>query len=324
MKPNRIAAAWLAAAFTLAAAPAALAQAWPNKPVRVINPFAAGGGTDTFARPLAARLSQTLGQTVLIENQGGAGGTLGAANAAKAAPDGYTLFMGAVHHTIAETLYTKLPYSLEKDFMPITMVASVPNVLVVGTQVPSKTLKELVDLAKSKPGELNYGSAGVGAASHLNGEMFNSAAGVKMVHVPFKGFSEQLVEIYAGRVQMTWAPVILALSHIQSGRLRPLAVSTAKRSTSLPNVPTVAETAIPGFVYDPWFAVFAPAATSKSIVKELNRAIVKTLDLPDVRQQLQRLGAEPVSTTPEETDKYIRAEIDKLGKVVKASGATAE
>ena len=326
MNTRTIGRAALAAASLIAAVPGALAAeaAYPNRPVRVVVPFTPGSATDALARTLGPKLSEMWGQQVVVDNRGGAGGTIGANIVAKATPDGYTLLLNSASHAINATLYPKLPFDTVKDFAGITMVASVPNVLVVGTQVPSKTLKELVDLAKSKPGELNYGSAGVGAASHLNGEMFNSAAGVKMVHVPFKGFSEQLVEIYAGRVQMTWAPVILALSHIQSGRLRPLAVSTAKRSTSLPNVPTVAETAIPGFVYDPWFAVFAPAATSKSIVKELNRAIVKTLDLPDVRQQLQRLGAEPVSTTPEETDKYIRAEIDKLGKVVKASGATAE
>jgi len=315
-----------AAASLIAAVPGALAAeaAYPNRPVRVVVPFTPGSATDALARTLGPKLSEMWGQQVVVDNRGGAGGTIGANIVAKATPDGYTLLLNSASHAINATLYPKLPFDTVRDFAGITMVASVPNVLVVGTQVPSKTLKELIDLAKSKPGELNYGSAGVGAASHLNGEMFNSAAGVKMVHVPFKGFSEQLVEIYAGRVQMTWAPVILALSHIQAGRLRPLAVSTAKRSTSLSSVPTVAEAAIPGFVYDPWFAVFAPAATAKPIVKELNRAIVKTLDMADVRQQLQRLGAEPVSTTPEETDKYIRTEIEKLGKVVKASGATAE
>jgi tripartite-type tricarboxylate transporter receptor subunit TctC len=190
--------------------------------------------------------------------------------------------------------------------------------------VPAKTLKELIELAKSKPGQLNYGSAGIGSASHLNGEMFTSAAGLNIVHVPFKGFAEQLTEIYAGRIQMTWAPQILAMSHIQAGRLRPLGVSTAKRSSGLPNVPTASEAGLPGFVYDPWFAVFVPAATPKPVVRELNRAIVKTLDMPDVRELMQRQGAEPVSSTPEETEKYVRSEIVKLGKVVKASGARAD
>lgn len=299
-------------------------QKFPDRPVRFVVPFTPGSATDALARTLAPKLTDIWNQQVIVDNRGGAGGTIGANIVAKASPDGYTLLLNSAAQAINATLYPKLPYDTVKDYTSVSMVASVPNVLVVGQQVPAKTLKEFIDLAKSKPGELNYGSAGIGSASHLNGEMFTSAAGVKIVHVPFKGFAEQLTEIYAGRIQMTWAPQILAMSHIQAGRLRPLAVSTAKRSSGLPNVPTASEAGLPGFVYDPWFAVFVPAATPKPIIRELNRAIVKALDMPDVREMMQRQGAEPVSSTPEETEKYVRSEIVKLGKVVKASGARAD
>jgi tripartite-type tricarboxylate transporter receptor subunit TctC len=312
-------------AVVLAAVTASAAdQKFPNRPVRFVVPFTAGSATDTLARILAPKLTDTWGEQVVVDNRGGAGGTIGANIAAKSAPDGYTLLLNSASHAINATLYPRLPYDTAKDFAGVTLVASVPNVLVVGPQVPAKTLKELIELAKSKPGVLNYGSAGVGSASHLNGELFTSSAGVRIVHVPFKGFAEQLTEIYAGRIQMTWAPQLLAMSHIQAGRLRPLAVSTAKRSSALANVPTAAEAGLPGFVYDPWFAIFVPGGTPKPIVAQLNRAIVKVIELPDVREQLQKQGAEPVTSTPEQTDKYVRAEIVKLGKIVKESGAKAE
>jgi tripartite-type tricarboxylate transporter receptor subunit TctC len=311
-------------ALLVAHAATAAEQRFPNRPVRFVVPFTAGSATDALARTLGPKLTELWGQQAIVDNRGGAGGTIGANIVAKASPDGHTLLLNSAAQAINATLYPKLPYDTLRDFTSVSMVASVPNVLVVGQHVQARTMKELIDLAKAKPGELNYGSAGVGSASHLNGEMFGAAAGIRMVHVPFKGFAEQLVEIYAGRVQMTWAPQILAMSHIQAGRLRPLAVSTAKRSSGLANVPTAAEAGLPGFVYDPWFAVFVPSATPKPVVRELNRAIVKTLEMPEVREQMQRQGAEPVSSTPEETEKYVRAEIVKLGKVVKSSGARAD
>lgn len=313
-----------AGAALVANAAFAAEQQFPNRPVRFIVPFTPGSATDALARTLSPRLTEMWRQQVVVDNRGGAGSTIGANLVAKASPDGYTMLLNSNAQAVNATLYPKLPYDTVKDFAAVTLVASIPNVLCVGQQVPAKTLKELINLAKARPGELNYGSAGVGSASHLNAELFTSTAGIKMVHVPFKGFAEQLTEIYAGRIQLTWAPQLLALSHIQAGRLRPLAVSTAKRSSSLPDVPTTAEAALPGFAYDPWFAVFVPSATPKAIVRELNRAIVKTLDIPEVREQLKRQGAEPVSSTPEATDKYVRAEIEKLGKVVKASGARSD
>ena len=311
---------------TLAAVPAAAQEAakFPQRPVRFIVPFTPGSATDALARVLGQKLSDVWSQQVVVDNRAGAGSVIGTGIAAKAAPDGYTLLMVSASHAVNATLYSKLPFDPARDFAGVTLVASIPNVLVVGTHVAAKSVQELIALAKAQPGKLNYGSAGIGAASHLNGELFNSTVGVKMVHVPFKGFSEQLTEIFAGRVDLTWAPQILAMTHIKSGRLRPLAVSTAKRSTSLPDVPTVAEAGVPGFVFDPWFAVLVPAATPKPLIAALNAEIVKVLQLPDVREKLLVQGAEPVSSTPAQLDAYLRDEIVKLGKIVRDSGARAE
>jgi tripartite-type tricarboxylate transporter receptor subunit TctC len=232
--------------------------------------------------------------------------------------------MVSASHAVNATLYSKLPFDPAQDFAGVTLVASIPNVLCVGTHVQAKNVQELIALAKANPGKLNYGSAGIGSASHLNGELFNSTVGLKMVHVPFKGFAEQLTEIFAGRVDLTWAPQILAMTHIKSGRLRALAVSTAKRSTALPDVPTVAEAGVPGFVFDPWFAVLVPAATPKAIINKLNADIIKVLQMPDVREKLLVQGAEPVSSTPAQLDTYIKSEIVKLGKIVRESGARVD
>ncbi len=299
-------------------------QKFPDRPVRFIVPFTPGTATDSLARTLSQKLSETWGQQVVVDNRAGAGSVVGTGIAAKAAPDGYTLLMVSASHAVNATLYANLPFDPAKDFAGITLVASIPNVLSVGTHVQAKNVQELIALAKANPGKLNYGSAGIGAASHLNAELFNSTLGVKMVHVPFKGFSEQLTEIFAGRVDLTWAPQILALSHIKSGRLRALAVSTAKRSTALPEVPTVSEAGVPGFVFDPWFAMLAPAATPKAIIDKLNADIVRVLQMPDVRERLLMQGAEPVFSTPARLDAYLKEEIAKLGKIVRESGARAE
>jgi len=207
----------------------AQAQAWPTKPIRIINPFPAGGGTDTFARPLAAKLTQALGQTVYVENQGGAGGTVGAANAAKASPDGYTFFMGAIHHTIAESVYAKLPYNIERDFMPITVVAYVPQVMVVHPKHPFKTIKELVDYAKANPGKLNFGSPGSGTGHHLAMELFMSTTGIKMVHIPYRGAGPMMQDLIAGQVDLVFDGMGTSAAQIKGGKLRPLAVATPQR-----------------------------------------------------------------------------------------------
>jgi tripartite-type tricarboxylate transporter receptor subunit TctC len=300
------------------------APAFPSRPVRFIVPFTPGTATDSLARTLGQKLSELWGQQVVVDNRAGAGSVVGTSIAAKSAPDGYTLLMVSASHAVNATLYSKLPFDPAKDFAGVTLVASIPNVLVVGTHVQAKNVQELIAFAKAQPGKLNYGSAGIGAASHLNGELFNSTVGVKMVHIPFKGFSEQLTEIFAGRVDLTWAPQILAMTHIKSGRLRALAVSTARRSTALPDVPTVSEAGVPGFVFDPWFAVLVPAATPKALINRLNADIVKVLQMPDVREKLLVQGAEPVSDTPAHLDAYIREEIAKLGKIVRESGARVD
>jgi tripartite-type tricarboxylate transporter receptor subunit TctC len=297
---------------------------FPTRPVRFIVPFTPGSATDALARILGQKLSETWGQQVVVDNRAGAGSLVGTGIAAKSAPDGYTLLMVSASHAVNATLYSKLPFDPAKDFAGVTLVASIPNVLCVGTHVQAKNVQELIASAKAQPGKLTYGSAGIGSASHLNAELFNSTVGLKMVHVPFKGFAEQLTEIFAGRVDLTWAPQILAMTHIKSGRLRALAVSTARRSTALPDVPTVAEAGVPGFVFDPWFAVLVPAATPKAIVNKLNADIAKVMQMPDVREKLLVQGAEPVSSTPAQLDAYIKSEIVKLGKIVRESGARVD
>jgi tripartite-type tricarboxylate transporter receptor subunit TctC len=317
----------LIAALAAGTLPDAFAQGapkFPDRPVRFIVPFTPGSATDSLARTLSQKLSETWGEQVVVDNRAGAGSVVGTGIAAKAAPDGYTLLMVSASHAVNATLYSKLPFDPVKDFSGVTLAASIPNVLTVGTHVQAKNVQELIALAKASPGKLNYGSAGIGAASHLNAELFNSTLGLKMVHVPFKGFSEQLTEIFAGRVDLTWAPQILAMAHIKSGRLRALAVSTAKRSTALPDVPTVSEAGVQGFVFDPWFAVLAPAGTPKIIIDKLNADIVRVLQSPDVRDRLLAQGAEPVSSTPARLDAYVKEEIAKLGKIVRESGARAE
>ena len=325
MKPQRTAAALLAAAltaFTFAGAPAALAQAWPNKPVRVINPFPAGGGTDTFARPLAAKLTQALGQTVLIENQGGAGGTLGATNAAKAAPDGYTLFMGAVHHTIAETLYTKLPYALERDFAPITLVASVPNVVVIHPKHAGiRTFKDFVDFAKANPGKLNFGSAGNGTTHHLSVELFKIVGGVNLVHVPYKGAGPMMQDLLAGQVDFAFDGMGTSATQIKGGKLRALAVTTTARSPVIPDVPTMAESGYPGYGdVTTWYALWAIRGTPQGVVDRTWAETAKALQLPDIKAIWDAQGATAGGQKPEEFAAYVKSEIAKWGKVVRDAG----
>ncbi len=299
-------------------------QDYPSRPVRFIVPFTPGSATDVLARTLGQKLAEAWSQQVVVDNRPGAGSVVGSNIAAKSSPDGHTLLMVSASHAVNATLYSKLPYDTVKDFSGVTLVASIPNVLIVGPHVTAKNLKDLIALAKAQPGKLNYGSAGIGSASHLNGELFRSLAGISIVHIPFKGFAEQLTEILAGRLEMTWAPQILAMSQIKAGRVFPIAVSTLKRSTALPDVPTAAEAALPGFVFDPWFAVLVPAGTAQPVVTRLNAAITRILQMPEVRERMQSQGAEPVSGSPQALDAYIKDEIAKLGKIVRESGAKAE
>jgi len=319
---RRIAAA--AGLILMAAAATAQAQAYPGKPIRWIVPFPPGGSTDILARVVGQKLTESWGQQVVVENRGGAGGTLGAAEAARSPADGYTLLMGAIHHTIATSVYPKLPYDFQKDFAPITVVAIVPNVLVVNPSVPAKTTKELIAYAKANPGKLTYGSAGMGTAHHLIGELFNLRAGVEIVHVPYKGSAPAIADLIGGQVSIMYDTVASCLPHVKSGKLRPLAVATARRSVALPDVPTIAESALPGFEVTTWFGALAPAKTPPDVVARLNAEMVKILAMPDVRKRLLEAGAEPVGNTSAEMAAQIKRETEEFGKIVKQAKITAE
>ncbi len=312
-------------ALAIAAAPGiALAQAWPNKAVRIINPFPAGGGTDAFARPLAAKLAPDLGKQVVIENLGGAGGTLGAGTASRAAGDGYTWFMGAVHHTIAETLYRKLNYSLVNDFIPVTVAAYVPNVIVVHPTMPVKTVKELITLEKKNPGKINFGSAGYGTTHHMIGELFNLQAGTKLIHVPFKGAGPLTPALISGEVDMAFDGMATAAPYIKAGRMRALAVTSAQRAEVMPDVPTMQEAGFKDFSVTTWYGLWAIKGTPRPIIERMHQATVKAMALPDMKTLWSSLGATAGGQTPEEFDKFVKSEIATWGKVVKASGAKVE
>jgi len=312
-----------AVGLTLAAGNAQ-AQAYPSKPIRWIVPFPPGGSTDLLARVVGQRLTESWGQQVLVENRGGAGGTLGAAEAARAPADGYTLLMGAIHHTIASSAYPKLPYDFQKDFAPITVVAIVPNVLVVNPSVPAKSTNELIAHAKANPGKLTYGSAGMGTAQHVIGELFIQRAGTDIVHVPYKGSAPAVADLIGGQVTIMYDTVGSCLPHIKSGKIRPLAVTTAKRSVALPDIPTIAESALPGFEVTSWFGALAPAKTPPEIVAKLNGEIVKILAMPEVQKRLLDAGAEPVGSTQADMAARIKRETEEFAKIVKQAKIVVE
>ena len=301
------------------------AAAFPDKPIRLIVPFPAGGAADVMARGMAQRLGQELGQQIVIDNRGGAGGTTAAEAAAKAPADGYTLFFGTMGtHAINAALYSKLRYDPVKDFAPISLTHITPRVLVVGPSVPAKNIAELIALARSKPGTLTYGSAGNGSSSHLSGALFESLAGVDMLHVPYKGSSPLLVDVLAGRVDMTFDSYTVYEEHIKSGKVRPLGVTSKVRMGVLPQVPTIAQSGLAGYDVSNWLGVFAPAATPKDVIATLHTALGKAMAAPDLRSQLIALGIEPAFGSPEEFAALIRAELPKWAAIVKKSGATVE
>ena len=301
----------------------ASAQNWPTRAVRIINPFPAGGGTDAFARPLAALMPKDLGQQILIENLGGAGGTLGAGVASRANSDGYTWFMGAVHHTIAETLYRKLNYSLTKDFVPVTLAASVPSAVVVHPSVPAKTIKELIALDKRSPGAINYGSAGYGTTHHMNGELFNLITGTKLTHVPYKGAGPLTPALLSGEVAMAFDGMGTAGPNVKAGKLRALAVTTATRSALLPEVPTLQESGI-NINVTTWYALWGIRGTPQPIVDRMYQSMSKALQMPEIKKVWDSLGATAGGQSPAEFGKFVQQEIDTWGKVVKASGAKVD
>jgi len=277
---------------------AATAQTWPAKPVSLVVPFPAGGTTDMLAQGPGQELAKSLGQPIIVDNKPGAGATLGADYVAKAKPDGYTLLMGAVHHTIATSVYKKLPYDFQKDLAPITTVALVPNVLAVNPNLPAKTVKDLLALAKAEPGKLTFGSNGNGTVQHLIGAQLESMGGVQLLHVPYKGSGPLTTDLLGGQITMSFDTITPVLQHIKGGKLRALAVTTAKRSSVLPDVPTLDEAGLKGFDLGTWFGVLAPAATPKELVVRLNAEMVKIIRSPEFRKKMDDIGAEPVGNTP--------------------------
>ncbi len=302
----------------------AMAQTWPTRPISLIVPFAAGGTTDVLARALADKLSQNLGQPVVVESKPGAGATIGADFVAKAKPDGYTLLMGAVHHTIASSVYKKLPYDFSKDLAPITTVALVPNVLVVNASTPAKNVNELVALLKASPGKMAYGSNGNGTAQHLIGTQFQNQTGTDVIHIPYKGSGPLSTDLLGGQIMMSFDTITPVLPHIKAGKLRALAVTTAKRSAALPDVPTLEEAGLKGFNIGTWFGVLAPAATPKDIVVRLNTEMVKVIQSPEFRTRMAGIGAEPIGDTSAQMAQQTASETEKFGKLVKDAKVVIE
>ena len=303
----------------------ASAQNYPQRPLRLIVPTAPGGGTDFTGRLVAAKLSETLGQQVVVENRGGGGGSVGADNAAKATPDGYTLLLGSIAtHAVNPALYKKLPYDHLKDFAPVSLIGTVPNVLVVHPSVPVKTFAEFVSYAKANPGKINYGSSGVGSPPHLSMELLRSLTGINLVHVPYKGAGPALADLLGGQVQTMCTSLAGQITFIRAGRVRALGVTTAKRNPQLPEVPTSVESGVPGYEVTIWYAVFAPVATPNAIVQRLNSEMVKVLNAPEMKDRMAQQGMDPAPSTPAELAAFVKIETAKWAKAAKDSGATAE
>lgn len=309
----------------LLASPLAMAQAWPAKSIRLMVPFPPGGSTDIVARIVAQKMGERLGQPMVIENRGGAGGTLGTAQVAKAAPDGYSLTVASTStHVVAPSVYARLDYDPVKDFAPIGLMAVSPYLLVVHPAVPAKTLPELIALAKAQPGKLNYASAGVGSTTHLSMEMLKSASGTYMLHIPYNGNGPAGTATVGGQVEILFGSLPALLGHAKGGRVRAIAVGTLKRSPSLPEVPTVAESGYPGFDASLWLALMAPAGTPQPVIERLNKELNAVVSAADTRAALDKAGAEPLTGTPAELAAMIRDGVPKYAKIVKTAGVKAE
>lgn len=307
------------------AASAAMAQAWPSKAISLVVPFPSGGTTDVLARAVGVELSKALGQPVIVESKPGAGATLGADFVSKSKADGYTLLMGAVHHTVATSVYRKLPYDFQKDFAPVTTVALVPNVLVINPALTSaKNVQELLALGRANPGKLTFGSNGNGTAQHLIGSQFAMMGGVDILHVPYKGSGPLTTDLLGGQITMSFDTITPVLPHIKAGKLKALAVTTGKRSSSLPDIPTVDEAGMKGFNMGTWFGVLAPAATPKDVVTRLNAEIVKIIQSADFRKKMEEIGAEPVGNTSEQMGKQIKEDTNLYAKLVKEAKVVIE
>jgi len=306
------------------AATSALAQSYPNKSLRIVVPFPPGAGTDMFARVIAAKLSESFGQAVVVDNKGGGGATIGTDFVAKSASDGYTLLLSTASHAINPAVYSQLPYKTLNDFVTITQVANVPTVLVVHPSVPANSLKELVALAKAKPGELNFGSSSSGTVFHLAGELLKSMAGIDMVHVPFRGGGPALTALLGGQVQVLFETTLTVLPYVKAGKMKALAVGSLRRTASMPDVPTIAESGYPDFSAENWYGVYAPAGTPREIVMKLNHEIVKALNTPDVKERFTSQGAEIIANLPEQHTAFLKAEMEKWARIAKLSNAKAD
>jgi tripartite-type tricarboxylate transporter receptor subunit TctC len=295
---------------------------WPSKPITIIVPFPAGGGTDAFARPLSAHLTKQMGKQIVIDNRGGAGGTLGAGIAAKAAPDGYTFFMGGAHHAIAPTMYQKLDYDIEKSFIPVMLLATPPQVVVINAQkIPVTDLKGLIEYAKKNPAKLNYGSAGNGSSHHLAGELFKMQTKTFITHIPYRGAGPALSDLIAGQVEMMFDGLGSSSQHIKAGKIKALAVAATKRSPAFPDVPTAAEAGVPGYVVSTWYGLWAPKGTPKDVVDKMTAEVTKALNSPELKNSWLNNGSETPNLTGEAYGKFVTAEIKRWADVAKASGA---
>ncbi len=305
-------------------APMAFGQAYPSRPVHIVVPFTAGSATDILARSFGQKLSEMWSQPVIVENRPGAGGTIGAAFVAKAPADGYTLLVHSAAHAYNPSIYPNLTFDTVKDLVEISPLAGQPNVLVVSPALGVKSVAELIALAKQRPGQLNFSSAGTGSGTHINAEKFRLAAGIDVVHIPYKGTPEALTDTMAGRVSYFFSPISAALPNIREGKLIALGVSTAKRSSALPNVPTIAESGLNGFDYNLWVGLFAPAGTPADVVEKINKDIARALQSADIKERLANLGAESMPMSPTEFKAFVRTEIDDSAKVIKAAGIKAQ
>lgn len=308
-----------AALLFLPALPVA-AQAFPSKPVRLILPYPPGGGSDTIARPVTRKISENIGQQVIVDNRGGAGGNIGMEAAARAAPDGYTIVMALTAQlAVNPSLYARIPYDPVRDFEPVTLLANGAYLLVAHPSLPAKTVKEVIAIAKKRPGELLYASSGNGSGGHLANELFNVMTGIKITHVPYKGGGPALIDTISGQTQLLFATPIASGGHIQAGRLRAIAVSTTKRVGTLPGIPTVSESGVPGYDSGVWYAILAPKGTPQNIINRHNEEFRKALGDPGIREFLTKSGVDPDGGTPDELGKYIRSELAKWAKVIKAA-----
>lgn len=303
---------------------AAADEKFPNRPIKWVVPFTPGGAMDSMARSIGERLSQNLGQPVVIENRPGAGGTIGSSLVAKSEPDGHTMMIVSIGHAVNQALYPKLSYDPVKSFEPVSLVAIVPNVLVVGPGVKANSVSELIASAKAQPGKMTYASAGNGTTIHLGAELFNAIASVDIMHVPYKGSAPAMTDLLGRQVDIMFDSVSSAKPHIDSGRLKALAVTTAKRSSILPNVPTLNEAGLKGYELNGWYAVFVPAKTPRPVVDKLNAEITKAIKHPDVAKRFAQLGAEPVGSSPEELAKYLGTEIPRWSEIIRTRDIKAE